>query len=92
MNKRKIQNNAVIISSILAAFTALKTQTNWLEEKEPLTTKRERCYGVAKIGSNDCGTHSHTCAGHAEIDYDPEEWIMVPTGLCERLAKGIIRK
>ncbi len=50
---------------------------------------RERCYGVAREGKNDCGTPRHSCAGRANRDADAMEWLMVPAGLCLRLAHGL---
>jgi len=48
----------------------------------------EKCYGVVKAGANDCGANGHSCAGHAKEDADGKEWVMVPKGLCDRLAGG----
>ena len=45
---------------------------------------KEKCYGVAKAGQNDCGTASHTCAGKATKDNAPDEWKYVPKGTCEK--------
>jgi uncharacterized membrane protein len=42
----------------------------------------EQCAGIIKAGMNDCATKSH---GHVEGDANPEAWIYVPTGTCERL-------
>ena len=50
--------------------------------------KKEKCFGVAAKGMNDCGTSAHSCAGQAKVDSHPEEWIYVPAGLCERIAGG----
>lgn len=47
--------------------------------------EREKCYGVAKAGQNDCGTATHTCAGMAKKDNAPDEWKYVPKGTCEKL-------
>jgi uncharacterized membrane protein len=46
---------------------------------------KEKCYGIAKAGQNDCGTASHTCAGKAKKDNLPDEWKYVPKGTCEKL-------
>jgi len=46
----------------------------------------EKCLGVAKAGMNDCGSSKHACAGMAKTDADPEEWVYVPEGTCEKLA------
>lgn len=47
--------------------------------------EREKCYGIAKAGQNDCGTATHTCAGKATKDNAPEDWKYVPKGTCEKL-------
>jgi len=49
---------------------------------------KEKCYGVAKAGKNDCAASGHACAGQAKKDGDPKEWIYLPTGTCERLING----
>jgi uncharacterized membrane protein len=46
---------------------------------------REKCYGIAKAGQNDCGTATHTCAGKAKKDNAPDEWKYVAKGTCEKL-------
>jgi uncharacterized membrane protein len=46
---------------------------------------KEKCYGIAKAGQNDCGTATHTCAGKAKKDNAPDEWKLVPKGTCEKL-------
>lgn len=46
---------------------------------------KEKCYGIAKAGQNDCGTAAHTCAGKARKDNDPDEWKYVPKGTCEKV-------
>ena len=48
---------------------------------------KEKCYGVVSAGKNDCGSAdgAHSCAGMAKIDNDPNEWIYVPKGLCDRI-------
>lgn len=46
---------------------------------------KEKCYGIAKAGQNDCGTATHTCAGKARKDNAPDEWKYVPKGTCEKV-------
>ena len=46
---------------------------------------KEKCYGIAKAGQNDCGTSRHTCAGKATRDNAADEWKYVPKGTCEKL-------
>ncbi|MFT6071551.1 MAG: putative membrane protein [Alphaproteobacteria bacterium] len=49
---------------------------------------KEKCYGVSKAGKNDCGAGRISCAGSAKVDADGAAFIVVPKGLCERLATG----
>src|SRR5437763_5880720 len=46
--------------------------------------ERQKCYGIAKSGQNDCGTAKHTCAGQAKRDNDPSDWKYVAAGTCEK--------
>lgn len=48
----------------------------------------EKCYGVAKAGRNDCATETHGCGGEAKVDGDQSEWMLVPTGLCQKIVGG----
>jgi uncharacterized membrane protein len=48
----------------------------------------EKCYGVAKAGKNDCAGAKHACVGQSAKDKDPNEWVTVPKGTCDRLVGG----
>jgi uncharacterized membrane protein len=47
---------------------------------------KEKCFGIAKAGQNDCATASgsHSCAGQAKKDKDAAEWNYVAKGTCEK--------
>lgn len=51
---------------------------------------KEKCYGIAKAGQNDCGNLSgtHSCAGQSKVDNGPDEWKYVAKGTCKDL-KGM---
>lgn len=46
---------------------------------------KEKCYGVAAAGQNDCAANGHSCAGQSKVDKDPTEWKYVPGGKCEEM-------
>jgi uncharacterized membrane protein len=48
----------------------------------------EKCAGIVKAGKNDCGTSKNACSGQVKVDNNPEAWIYVPKGLCEKIAGG----
>jgi uncharacterized membrane protein len=48
---------------------------------------KEKCYGIAKAGKNDCAsaTGSHSCAGQTKADNDPNDWKYVAKGTCQKM-------
>ncbi|MBB4567828.1 DUF2282 domain-containing protein [Rhizobium leucaenae] len=47
---------------------------------------KEKCYGVALKGQNDCAAGAGTtCAGTSTIDYQQNSWKLVPAGTCETI-------
>lgn len=51
----------------------------------------EKCTGIVKAGMNDCGTSKHACGGQAATDGDPDEWVYVPEGTCEKIVGGKVK-
>jgi len=49
---------------------------------------KEQCAGIIKAGKNDCATATNACHGHVEVDANPNAWIYVPKGTCDRLIGG----
>lgn len=44
---------------------------------------KEKCYGVALAGQNDCAAGpGTTCAGTSKVDYQGNSWKLVPAGTC----------
>jgi uncharacterized membrane protein len=52
--------------------------------------EKEKCFGIAKAGQNDCASLSgvHSCAGQSKVDMDKGEWKYVAKGTCKDM-KGI---
>lgn len=48
---------------------------------------KEKCFGVALKGKNDCAAGpGTTCAGTSKVDYQGNAWSLVPKGTCEKTA------
>lgn len=77
-------NNKVLIATALAGLLGSTAAMVHAATTQP---KMEKCYGVAKAGQNDCASKngSHSCAGQAKYDNDPNDWKTVPLGNCEKL-------
>lgn len=48
---------------------------------------KEKCFGIAEAGKNDCGGTSskHACAGQSKTDKDPDSFKFVAKGTCEKM-------
>ena len=49
---------------------------------------KEKCYGIAKAGENDCAnlSGSHSCAGQSKVDMAADEWKFVAKGTCKSMS------
>ena len=77
-----MDSNKIIASALAGLVTLGLAQAAAAQDKG---AEKEKCYGVAKAGQNDCGTATHTCAGKAKKDNAPDEWKLVPKGTCEKM-------
>jgi uncharacterized membrane protein len=65
----------------LAAVTAGAAMAQ--DKGASIKGEKERCYGVAKAGQNDCQAGAGTtCAGTSKVDYQGNAWKYVPKGTC----------
>ena len=79
--------NKRIIRSALAGLLALGVAHAALaQDTKP---EKEKCYGIAKKGQNDCGTATHSCAGKSTKDKAPDEWKYVAKGTCLQIGGSL---
>ena len=79
-------NQRLIVSSALASVLAL----GLVGQVAAQDKGKEKCYGIAKAGQNDCAnlSGSHSCAGQSKVDNGPDEWKYVAKGTCKDM-KGM---
>jgi uncharacterized membrane protein len=54
---------------------------------------KEKCYGVAMKGKNDCAAGPGTsCAGSSTTDYQGNAWKYVAKGSCEKMGGSLSAK
>jgi uncharacterized membrane protein len=74
----------------LIAAAAASLLSGVLMSTPAVAQEKEKCYGIAQAGQNDCanlaGTHS--CAGQSKVSNDKGEWKYVAKGTCESM-KGM---
>jgi uncharacterized membrane protein len=84
---------AVAASTLFSAIALVAAPSFAAEEhampmaKKPVTAAqmvgKEKCYGIAKAGQNDCKAGAGTtCAGTAKTDYQGNAWALAPKGTC----------
>jgi uncharacterized membrane protein len=77
-----MKSSRILVTSAIAGLIAAGSAAQaGAQDKAPA---RDKCYGIAKAGQNDCGTPKHSCAGKAIRDNDPGEWKYVAAGTCEK--------
>jgi uncharacterized membrane protein len=70
-----------LAASVAAAVTLVAGATT-----ASAADAKEKCYGVALKGQNDCAAGAGTtCAGTSKVDYQRNSWKLVPAGTCETI-------
>jgi uncharacterized membrane protein len=79
-------NKRIIASSTLASVLTLA-----LVQAQAADVAKEKCFGIAKAGQNDCAspTGSHSCAGQGKTDKAPDDWKYVAKGTCEKMGGSL---
>lgn len=76
-----MKNQALVSSALAAALSLGLVAQAQAQDK----AAKEKCYGIAKAGQNDCSSlsGSHSCAGLAKADNVADEWKYVAKGSCK---------
>lgn len=76
--------------ALIAAAAASLMSLTLIAAPAHAADEKEKCFGIAKAGQNDCASMSgvHSCAGQSKVDMDKSEWKFVAKGTCTAM-KGI---
>ena len=85
MNVKK----STAIASAMTGLLALGAQ--FIAAPAMAADEKEKCYGVVKASKNDGATKTNSCAGTAKMDAQGDAFVVVPKGLCEKLAGGSLQ-
>lgn len=80
-----------LIQSTVIAFLTLANSNSLMAADEAKTCSTEKCYGLVKAGMNDCNTAKSSCAGSATKDKQPDAYVLMPPGLCNKLVGGNLK-
>lgn len=80
-----MKTQKALIAATISGAIALGTLTL---SNALLADEKEKCYGVAKAGHNDCQTANSSCAGTSTADDQGDAFVLLPKGLCDKLTGG----
>jgi uncharacterized membrane protein len=88
MNHRLVASSA--LASIMALGLVAAAGAASHAAADPAAKGKEKCFGIAKAGQNDCANLSgtHSCAGQSKADMAADEWKYVAAGTCKDM-KGL---
>lgn len=79
MTANKMFTAAALAGSFATALTLLAAPAS----AQDANKDKEKCYGVALKGQNDCAAGpGTTCAGTSKVDYQGNAWKYVAKGTC----------
>jgi uncharacterized membrane protein len=85
MSTRSAVGAAVLagaVTAALASFAAASPLSD-AEAKAAMAAGKEKCYGVALAGMNDCAAGpGTTCQGTSTVDFQGNAWKFVQGGTC----------
>lgn len=81
MNAKNTIKTALIAAAALGTIAATSAGSATAADSE-------KCYGIAAAGHNDCATATSSCAGTSSVDNQGDAFVVVPAGLCTRIAGG----
>lgn len=78
-------NHRLVASAALASVMSMGLVAAAQAQDGP--KDKEKCYGIAKAGANDCANLSgtHSCAGQNKNAMAPDEWNYVAKGTCAKI-------
>jgi len=77
------------IQAAVAGLLALGLAASLSAQPVPEEKDKDKCYGIAKAGQNDCAAGKHACAGQSTVDKDPLSWKYVARGSCEKMGGSL---
>ena len=86
MSARSIVSSAALAGALATAIASLASAAPLTAEqvKMAMDAGKEKCFGVALKGQNDCAAGpGTTCQGTSTVDYQGNAWKFVRGGTCD---------
>ena len=86
-NPISLISSAGLLAIVAAASLHVEKVEGQVNVPKP-SYRYEKCYGIVKAGENDCFGVGNSCGGTSKKDGDPQAWIYVPKGTCDKIVGG----
>jgi len=90
-------NSTLVLKSLLVGALTLGVASiasaagMGMQGKPMPMSNMQKCYGINAAYKNDCKAPGHSCAGQDAKARDPNSFVAVPAGLCEKIASGSLK-
>ncbi|MDE2370932.1 MAG: DUF2282 domain-containing protein [Burkholderiales bacterium] len=80
-------NQRLVVSTVFASLLGLGLVGQAAAADMAKDASKEKCFGIAKAGQNDCAnlSGSHSCAGQTKTDGAADDWKYVAKGSCKAM-------
>ncbi|HEV2572051.1 MAG TPA: DUF2282 domain-containing protein [Beijerinckiaceae bacterium] len=85
MSAKKAVNSLILASALTTALATIAAAAplSKAEGEAAMAAKKEKCFGVALKGQNDCAAGpGTTCQGTSTVDFQGNAWKFVRGGTC----------
>ncbi|HWG06736.1 MAG TPA: DUF2282 domain-containing protein [Beijerinckiaceae bacterium] len=89
MSVKTLVSSAILASAMATALASVASAAPLTsdEVKAATAAHKEKCYGVALKGQNDCAAGpGTTCQGTSTVDFQGNSWKFVQGGTCASIA------
>lgn len=90
-NVSALSTLSIAIGLALAASPPAVRAANPQPGAKDTGTHLEKCYGINRVGKNDCAAGAHSCAGQATRARDPKSYVELPVGACSKIEGGSLK-
>ncbi|TAM94110.1 MAG: DUF2282 domain-containing protein [Rhodanobacteraceae bacterium] len=92
MRKSSLVVKSALVGILGLGVAGVATASQPAQSKPaPQAQKMVECYGINAAYKNDCKTVGHACAGQDTKPRDPNAFVAVPAGLCQKVAGGSLQ-
>ena len=88
MSSKSVISSAILASALVGAMASLAHAAPMTdaESSAAVAAHKEKCFGVALKGQNDCAAGpGTTCQGTSTVDFQSNSWKFVQGGTCTKI-------